>query len=365
MNNQQYFVNVTVARSMTVNNHGRLLVQDNLTLDHGTVTLMGHPPYYHEYGGDLHFSGAASQSIDGTGEIHCIGFGSDLVMGSGRLAIGSGITVRGGGAIGLRFSGVTATVINNGKIIGDVANAESAMYIYDPLLNRGVLEAREGGKIFMRTPANYSSASRTLTGGQWNVYGDSMIAVAELSFAYPIATNAASIRLDGAGSTWDMINVLSRNPGTFAVTSGRDFTTEGPLDNSGGTIRIGIGSDLDVSGAFAETSASRLVFELAGVDAEQYGQLFAAGPATLSGELTVNLALGFEPSLGDSFELLQASSVSGTFSSVVLPVLSTGIAWHVDYRSSSVTLLVVPEPTATGVGLLAPATAILLKRRSR
>src|ERR1700732_1254855 len=66
-----------------------------------------------------------------------------------------------------------------------------------------------------------------------------------------------------------------------------------------------------------------------------------SGPATLGGPLNVSLFNSFSPTLGNTFTILTAASVTGTFSGTNLPALSPGLGWKVTYNAKTVVLSVV------------------------
>lgn len=91
----------------------------------------------------------------------------------------------------------------------------------------------------------------------------------------------------------------------------------------------------------------------------QFTVLDVIGAASLAGTLDISLANSFVPSYGETFEIVDAGSLTGTFSSVNDPL--NGITFSVAYTSSGVTLTAVPEPTS--FGLLTLFFAALLTRR--
>jgi hypothetical protein len=96
-------------------------------------------------------------------------------------------------------------------------------------------------------------------------------------------------------------------------------------------------------------AASSLNLRLGGDDVQTDVPLVEVGGlAALAGSLEVNLASGFEPQLGDSFQVLAAAAGrTGFFASEVLPTLNPGLAWDVDYATNSLTLNVVPGGSLT------------------
>jgi hypothetical protein len=59
-----------------------------------------------------------------------------------------------------------------------------------------------------------------------------------------------------------------------------------------------------------------------------YDALTVSGQASLGGTLQITLANSFAPSLGNSFDILDASSITGAFSTINLPILGSGLVWN-------------------------------------
>jgi len=60
----------------------------------------------------------------------------------------------------------------------------------------------------------------------------------------------------------------------------------------------------------------------------QYDKLNVAGQLSLDGELNVSLINNFHPKTGDTFDVLDWHSLSGTFTDIVLPTLGGRIVWN-------------------------------------
>ena len=81
----------------------------------------------------------------------------------------------------------------------------------------------------------------------------------------------------------------------------------------------------------------------------------------------MELINGFEPQIGDTFEILSALIVVGEFGDQIVGSLPEGIEFDVQYNSDSVVLEAVPEPDGrlallSGGALLA---ALARARRTR
>ena len=299
-----------------------------------------------------------------------------------EMVLGPDFLVHGGtGEIGY-YSSSTATVINQGTISADLggtfrvqpahfvnegtveATNHAMMMVGDTyglssLTNNGRFTASGGAILQIRNPAILTNlVDGTLTGGLWEVEQYSTMDFQ----SYSIDTNAAEIVLSGLSSTFSALQGLDDNQGSLTVTDGRDFCTAGDLFNHG-HLHIGEGSTFTVSGVFESDESALLGITLGGpVPGDDFGQLVVSYSAVLDGILSVSLSSGYCPGLGDSFEFLTASSITGVFDGYDFPALPGGLSFHVNYGVGSVTLGVVPEPTA--LVLMALGTLALRRRRT-
>ncbi len=119
--------------------------------------------------------------------------------------------------------------------------------------------------------------------------------------------------------------------GTLLVTSlgtvAGDGVILGDVLVDGGTVSPG--SDfgtLNVVGDYEQRTGSNLDVDV--TSPTEWDRLDVEGMVTLGGNLTVSLTDGFSPAAGQSFDILDAASISGAFSAVNLPSLATGLAWN-------------------------------------
>lgn len=134
-----------------------------------------------------------------------------------------------------------------------------------------------------------------------------------------------SARLTGTG----LVNGDVAMPGTIAPGN---HPTSGT-----GLGRLTLANNLNLSGT------SLLTIDLGGTQGGQsYDVLTIGGEANLNGALEVSLFGGFSPALGNSFEVLYAAGgIFGQFNDVVLPTLSSQLAWSLVYSNFAVLLQVV------------------------
>jgi T5SS/PEP-CTERM-associated repeat protein len=173
------------------------------------------------------------------------------------------------------------------------------------------------------------------------------------------------VTVDGAGSTWNNTSALyvdGGGPGTLHVTNGgraqANYVDVGPFGEihgdgdivgyvvSGGLISPGTTTGaLHVDGDYAQsdiragqTYYGELLIELA--SGSSYDQLIVSNRATLFGTLTVSLLDGFIPSVGQSFTIVTANDIYGTFATETLPSVPN-LAFDVIYNAQSVVLTVL------------------------
>lgn len=115
---------------------------------------------------------------------------------------------------------------------------------------------------------------------------------------------------------------------TFVEILGGSVTGSGQLSGlvtNSGTVAPGdsVGG-IVVSGDYVQTATGRLEAQLGGAATPgvDYDRLLVTGNATLNGELAVSLVSGFQPSPGDSFDVVATVSgaVAGAFATSNLPI---------------------------------------------
>jgi hypothetical protein len=167
--------------------------------------------------------------------------------------------------------------------------------------------------------------------------------------------------VDGKLTTAGAINIS----GGFLY--GNLGTLTGNLDLTGGTINPGDGIKkigvLNITGTYAESGAGILNIDLDGSTVGKFDVLNVSGAATLSGELNVDALTGFTLAAGDSFDIMNYSSETGTFTTTNLPALTGGDTWNINYAGNGGTELILTveppvAPAAKGTVSGAPATRV-------
>ena len=145
-------------------------------------------------------------------------------------------------------------------------------------------------------------------------------------------TNNGEIRTSTNGFTVFFGSVSGA--GSFTGTGTVNF--EGDLLPGNSPAAISFGGDV-VLGV-----GSTLTMEIGGTSpGAQHDQLNVAGQLAVDGTLNLSLINGFTPAAGQSFNLFDWGSINGTFDSLLLPALGSGLSWNTSQLYTTGVLSVV------------------------
>ncbi|MCB0663649.1 MAG: hypothetical protein KDC24_12965, partial [Saprospiraceae bacterium] len=150
-------------------------------------------------------------------------------------------------------------------------------------------------------------------------------------------TNDGSIVISGTAN--NAIQVENVN-GTAAFTNSGILQGTGTFDLNGsplgGTVIPGLSpGTMNFAGNQVFAAGTTLEVEVNGITpGTEHDKVVVAGTATLGG--TLNVSINYTPTKGDQIVILQAGSISGTFSSIN-PALP--LEWEIVYTSGAVTLI--------------------------
>jgi hypothetical protein len=209
-----------------------------------------------------------------------------------------------------------------------------------------------------------SGASLTTAGGSFTNDGSFTVskgttfAVGGSSFNFTQAAGSATV--DGT--------VTSTSLGTVAVDGG-SLDGEGTLGDNvdvAGTGTLSPGDSktktgaLTVADTYTQGSSGTLDIQIDGATAgTKYDQLKVTQSATLGGTLDIKRAAGFTPTLGETFTILTASSVSGAFGTVDGLAINGSEHFTVTYNAGSVVLTVVSGALQTAAASDVVSTRLL------
>jgi hypothetical protein len=99
--------------------------------------------------------------------------------------------------------------------------------------------------------------------------------------------------------------------------------------NFTGTFDPGLSPTFMTVGSVSFAPASTLVMELGGLSrGNQYDAILASGALGLGGTLELDLINGFTPAAGNTFDIFDWNTISGTFAAINLPTLA-GLEWDI------------------------------------
>ena len=108
-----------------------------------------------------------------------------------------------------------------------------------------------------------------------------------------------------------------------------------------------------------ELLGGTFVADLAGTAFADHDVLNVRGAATLGGTLRVALLDGYNPTLGDGFDIILADSISGAFGAMLLPSLSDGLKFTAINGGTFFRLQVAAVPLPAPLVLLGGALSVL------
>ena len=329
---------------------------------------------------DASATGAGTVIANGTGTFGGTGLvdGDVLVEAGGTVApaisMDEGVVT----AIDFDFNGVQTNAP-----LTQTSTISSAIRLVSGLnLGSGVVASNAGneGNEFnvsgFRTDTNYSVAGRSgdyLTFTIAPVDGLAMI-IKDVTFEFRRHTTGAARQytigssIDGFAWPERWGNVIvdsgdrSRQPVTGVNTSSEALTDEVEIRISGvntsnqtgnthfysASVNASFVSDfsgvplnpvgiLQLGGNYTQLDFATLKIDLGGAVAGEFDQLQVAGNASLNGTLDVSMLDGFTATAGQTFDIITANSITGTFDDVIAP---EGMDVQVTYSSNAVSLQV-------------------------
>ncbi|MCZ6702138.1 MAG: T9SS type A sorting domain-containing protein, partial [Ignavibacteria bacterium] len=114
-----------------------------------------------------------------------------------------------------------------------------------------------------------------------------------------------------------------------------DVTNSGGI-NPGNTV--GSSGIFTVDANYTQLTSGTLFIELGGLNpGEGYDQLIVTGIAQLSGKLDVSTINNFQPQVGQTYEIISANTVTGTFDQIVS---HGGLGFDINYNSNNVSITI-------------------------
>lgn len=323
---------------------------------------------------------------------------ADFVNMNGGTLQGGAITVANTNGIGGRGT-VTSRVINNTRLHATIA-ANTLVFEtaandndWDGGANTGILAASNGSTLEVRDNATFTYGGTVTATDSSRVYakgfGFNFANTSTINLTNSTLETDESTNIDGA------INVVAGGDSTIKVQVNR-FLTIGStstvtlnsnlrLQTNNGSIEAGATfsgpgavivpelshlilepnsnvntllvnsgtvrpSGFNTVGAetihdYQQMDTGLLEVELVGTLLNQFDRFTLPGVAQLDGALVVDIDGAFVPALGNTFNIITATSgVFGTFDYVDLSGMPAGLTFHLNYLANAVQLQVVPKP---------------------
>ena len=302
------------------------------------------------------------------------------LAGAGNTRFGSNGTVTGGISTGtVNAVGLLTASISGGTVAASSLSSTAVSGGAATVSGVATIATMSAGTANLN---GATSAITTLNGGTVNLGSSTVLTVNDGTTSGSITGSGGSLTKSGAGTltlasggTYNYNGATSVTDGKLIVngniststttvsgtgTLGGGGTVGSVIVQAGGTFAPGNSIDnFDIAGALTLGTSSFSVFEI-NTAGDISDLAIVSGLLTFGGTLNVN-NVGSTLVNGDTFDLFNWGSKSGTFSAVNLPVLDSGLTWDDTALYTNGTITVVPEPHAAllgGLGLLA-----LLRRR--
>ena len=268
------------------------------------------------------------------------------------------------------------------------------------VINQGTLTHSSGSGQSIQAGTFTNSGTYTQTGGSSSIYGNTVTNSGVISASagtlslgfngtgYTFANTAAGSITVSGGATVNLLAPVSNpitNDGAINVQNGnlstnRTLTTSstgsftgggtvtGNLAFTGGTLAPGNGGTgtLTLLGNLTLGSGTVTTMELG---AGSNDRIAGIGTLTLGGQLNI-VALSTSFTSGQSWNLFNAGTITGTFASINLPYTSSGWVWDTSQLATNgnltlTTFIPIPEPSTYLLLASGLACVVALHRRRR
>jgi T5SS/PEP-CTERM-associated repeat protein len=328
----------------------------------GSVVVTGTgSTWNNSYGLNVGQNGAGTITVEGGGSVI-----SDVDSRVGLNPSASGtVIVTGAGSTWINGRDLAVGDEGPGILEISAGGAVSARDTYiglqniGPRLGTGTVTVDGSGSTWTNTRDLYVGGAGS---GTLNITGGGRVSSVH-GFVGHFSTTVATANIEGNGSIWsssaDLVigdlgsaTLTVSNGGTAAASDLLSIESKGVVKGngnlSGNIINRGLVSPgtsigaLHLNSTYIQTALGKLQIELGGtVPGNSYDQLLVSGSISLNGTLQVDKVNSFEPSAGDAFDILDGGGISGTFSTIQLPLLTSGLVWDTSQLYTSGMLRVI------------------------
>jgi hypothetical protein len=325
---------LSLSGTATVNPGSLLLVVDGGSLTATTINNSG----------ELRIDGlSATLSASSIGN-------SGTLRGNGRITANVNNAAAGDIRVGagqqLRFSGGT-TFSNSGDIVVLGSAGNPAEFIVNGVASNasatGLIVGRDA--ILQFDAGLNNNGSLALNLGTNDVFGDinnnGNIVVtggANATF-YDDVTQNGSLTVSQVGSTTSVAVFFGDFTGSGGSSGGGDIFFEGDLRPGASPAEVTYENNVYFGGG------ANLAIDIGGLIAgTEHDKVNVDGLLELDGNLTLSLIDDFNPQAGDSFDILDWTSLQGSFDNITVPYIGSTLAWDVSqiYLSGEISVMAVP-----------------------
>jgi hypothetical protein len=307
------------------------------------------------------------------------GFDTDRPVTATTVSVTGAGTIRGGGSVTVPTGGSFSKTGAGGLTVANSGSGPSADLILnvDTGLDGGSICVADSGDAHPDLPSMQINQDFTIrSGADQNAFTCSANVITVngpdgrlLKEGPGTTTNSGRVVVAGgtvaigAGQTFGVTNGISQSGGLTSIASGGVLQgsatltggilrgsgqVSGTVTNTSGTVEPGSSpGTLTVTGNYSQGPGGTLRTEIAGTTpGTQFDRLSVGGAATVNGTLAIANAPAFDPAVADTFEVLSAGSVSGTFSSLTGAHTASGKTYSATYNADDVTLTVAQSPPA-------------------
>jgi hypothetical protein len=227
--------------------------------------------------------------------------------------------------------------------------------------NGFALDFNPGSSITLENEATYRASSSTDIGGSVTI-GAGADATIQVANNFFLTFESGSTTTLGGDLTLINNNINIEDGATFSG-AGALIIPDGShmvVDNLGD-----VGVLLDMQGAFRpgnfngigrvnlfdyqQADSGELYVEILGTALNAFDRLVASGDVVVDGYLNIDIdeispGVPFVPALGNTFNIITANSVTGTFDFADVSGMPAGLAFHINYLPNAVQLQVVNKP---------------------
>ncbi len=262
------------------------------------------------------------------------------------------------------MTGTGQLQFNNGGFTNDIVTNDANITLAAADTKASFID-QTGANALANFATNGSTASFTLTTDRSFTTGGNLTNAGTVTVSKSTGTGTTKLIVNGSYTqtvgTTTVDGVLNASgaidvSGGFiygnaaGITNGKQGTLVGNVELTGGTINPGDGikkvGDLNITGTYTQSGAGILNIDLDGTTTGKWDVLNVSGAAAVGGTLNVDALTGFTPTNGETFDILNASSVTGTFSTVDCS-FSNGDSCSVTYNPTDVVVTITGGAVAS------------------